>query len=55
VSVWYGPDDALSPPGHAEWLVAHVPGAERHELPSGGHLLNDNDLDSLYAWLTAGD
>jgi pimeloyl-ACP methyl ester carboxylesterase len=55
VSVWYGPKDVLSPRGHAEWLLAHVPGAERRELPSGGHLLGDRDLDSLYAWLTATD
>lgn len=55
VSVWYGPDDALSPRGHAEWLIAHIPGAERRELPTGGHLLDDNDLDSLYAWLTSED
>ncbi len=55
VSVWYGPDDVLSPRGHAEWLMAHVPGAERRELPTGGHLLDDTDLDSLYAWLTSED
>jgi pimeloyl-ACP methyl ester carboxylesterase len=55
VSVWYGPDDVLSPRGHAEWLIAHVPGAERRELSSGGHLLGDTDLDSLYAWLTSED
>jgi pimeloyl-ACP methyl ester carboxylesterase len=55
VSVWYGPDDVLSPRGHAEWLLAHVPGAQRRELPTGGHLLADKDLDSLYAWLTSED
>jgi pimeloyl-ACP methyl ester carboxylesterase len=55
VSVWYGPEDVLSPRGHAEWLLAHVPGAERRELPTGGHLLDDQDLDSLYAWLAAAD
>jgi hypothetical protein len=40
VSVWYGPDDVLSPRGHAEWLIAHLPDAERRELPTGGHLLD---------------
>jgi pimeloyl-ACP methyl ester carboxylesterase len=55
VSMWYGPEDVLSPRGHAEWLLAHVPGAERRELPAGGHLLGDTDLDSLCAWLTAAD
>jgi pimeloyl-ACP methyl ester carboxylesterase len=55
VSVWYGPEDVLSPRGHAEWLISHVPGAERRELPVGGHLLADKDLDRLYAWLIAAD
>jgi pimeloyl-ACP methyl ester carboxylesterase len=55
VSVWYGPKDVLSPRGHAEWLIAHLPGAARRELPTSGHLLDDKDLDSLYAWLTAAD
>jgi pimeloyl-ACP methyl ester carboxylesterase len=55
VSVWYGPKDVLSPRGHAEWLIAHLPGAARRELPTGGHLLDDKDLDSLDAWLTAAD
>lgn len=36
VSVWYGSADVLSPRGHAEWLIAHLPGAERRELPTGG-------------------
>jgi pimeloyl-ACP methyl ester carboxylesterase len=55
VSVWYGPKDVLSPRGHAEWLIAHLPGAARRELLTGGHLLDDKDLDSLDAWLTAAD
>jgi pimeloyl-ACP methyl ester carboxylesterase len=55
VSVWYGPEDVLSPRGHAEWLISHVPGAERRELPTGGHLLDDKDLDNLYAWLLAAE
>src|SRR6266540_1259018 len=55
VSVWYGPDDVFSSRGHAEWLMAHVFGAERRELPTGGHLLDDTDLDSLYTWLTSED
>jgi pimeloyl-ACP methyl ester carboxylesterase len=50
VSVWYGPDDVLCPRAHAEWLLAHIPGAERHELPAG-HLLGDAELDAIYGWL----
>jgi len=40
----------LVPRGHAEWLLSHIPGAERHELPSG-HLLGDDDLGGIYQWL----
>jgi pimeloyl-ACP methyl ester carboxylesterase len=51
VSVWYGSDDVLSPRGHAEWLLTHLPNAVGYELPGGGHLLGDEDLDSIYRWL----
>jgi pimeloyl-ACP methyl ester carboxylesterase len=50
VGIWYGPEDVLCPRGHSEWLLAHVPGAHRHELPSG-HLLRDEDLDDVCVWL----
>jgi pimeloyl-ACP methyl ester carboxylesterase len=50
VSVWYGPDDVLCPRAHAEWLLAHIPGAERHVLPSG-HVLEDDELDAICDWL----
>jgi len=40
---------------HPDHLVNVIPGAERHELPAG-HVLQDSDLDAVYAWLhtTAG-
>jgi pimeloyl-ACP methyl ester carboxylesterase len=50
VSIWYGPDDVLSPRGHADWLLSHIPGAEAHVLP-GGHILGASSLQSLYRWL----
>jgi pimeloyl-ACP methyl ester carboxylesterase len=50
VSIWYGPDDALCPHGHTDWLLSHIPGAEAHVLP-GGHLLDVSSLQSLYRWL----
>jgi pimeloyl-ACP methyl ester carboxylesterase len=50
VSIWYGPDDVLCPRPHAEWLLSHVPGAERIQLRSG-HLLDDDELDAIYGWL----
>ena len=50
VSVWYGPDDALCPRTHTDWLLQHIPGAEAHELP-GGHVLSGPSLYRLYSWL----
>lgn len=52
VSVWYGPDDVLVPRDHAEWLLAHVPAAQRRPLPAG-HMLEDDELDSIYRWLVS--
>jgi pimeloyl-ACP methyl ester carboxylesterase len=49
VTVWYGPDDVLCPHGHAEWLIAHVPGAQARELP-GGHVLSDDSLAEIINW-----
>ena len=52
VSMWYGPDDALSPRGHTDWLLSHIAGAEAHALP-GGHVLDASSLETLYRWLIA--
>jgi pimeloyl-ACP methyl ester carboxylesterase len=38
VSVWQGTEDMMVPFAHAEWLVAHVPGARAHLEPGEGHL-----------------
>lgn len=50
VSVWYGPDDVLVPRGHADWLIANVPGAQPYEL-SGGHGPSDDDHAAINEWL----
>jgi len=50
VSVWYGPDDALCPRAHTDWLLRHIPGAQAQELP-GGHVLSGPSLHRLYRWL----
>ena len=52
VSVWYGPDDALCPRAHTDWLLQHIPDAEARELP-GGHVLDEPSLYRLYTWLTS--
>lgn len=31
VSIWYGPDDALCPRAHTDWLLRHIPEAEARE------------------------
>lgn len=50
VSVWYGPEDALCPRAHTDWLLRHIPAAEARELP-GGHVLSGPSLQRLYGWL----
>jgi pimeloyl-ACP methyl ester carboxylesterase len=50
VSVWYGPDDALCPRAHTDWLLRQIPGAQAQELP-GGHLLSGPSQHRLYRWL----
>jgi pimeloyl-ACP methyl ester carboxylesterase len=51
VSVWYGVQDVLVPRTHADYLIATIPGSSRNEL-GGGHVLSDEDLASIYGWLT---
>lgn len=51
VSIWYGVQDVLVPRTHADYLIATVPGASRNELASG-HVLSDEDLASIYDWLS---
>ncbi len=51
VSIWYGVRDVLASRAHTDYLVATIPAARRHEL-GGGHVLSDEDLASIYEWLT---
>jgi pimeloyl-ACP methyl ester carboxylesterase len=53
VSIWWGQEDVLCPASHSRWLLSHVPGAEERLLPHG-HLLEDDDLDAVVAWLVEG-
>lgn len=52
-SVWFGQADVLASPAHAEYLLATIPHAQRHVLP-GGHVLGDEDLGAVYDWLKEG-
>ena len=38
VAVWQGTEDMMVPFAHAEWLVAHVPGARPHLVEGEGHI-----------------
>jgi len=37
VAVWQGTEDMMVPSAHAEWLIAHVPGAQGHIVQGEGH------------------
>lgn len=52
VSVRYGLDDVLVPSGHGDYLARTIPDAQQ-ALLSGGHVLGDDDLSSIYTWLTS--
>jgi pimeloyl-ACP methyl ester carboxylesterase len=53
-SIWYGTEDVLASQDHHEYLLSHIPGAERHRL-AGGHVLTRDHLSAIYAWLAAAD
>ena len=49
-AVWRGTDDQAVPADHAEWLLSHIPGAERH-VYTGGHLPGPGTWAEIYDWL----
>jgi pimeloyl-ACP methyl ester carboxylesterase len=54
--VWYGRADVLVPPGHGDWLAAHVPGCLVRVDDDSGHLGADPELEIAenVAWLRDG-
>jgi pimeloyl-ACP methyl ester carboxylesterase len=50
VYLTYGRSDTLVPPGHGDWLAAHIPGAIV-EIVDAGHLGDDKTVESEMAWL----
>jgi len=41
----------LSPPGHGEWLAAHIPGVEARLLNEEGHATVVQRVPEVHAWL----
>jgi len=52
VQIWHGGTDRFVGFPHGEWLAAHVPGAEAHLEPNGGHLtLYQQRIPAVHRWI----
>lgn len=50
-AIKYGRTDNLVPPGHGDWLAAHIPNAIVDAHDAAGHAGDDADTERLYSWL----
>jgi pimeloyl-ACP methyl ester carboxylesterase len=50
-AVKYGRTDNLVPPGHGDWLAAHIPNAIVSASDESGHMGSDEDVEIDYRWL----
>ncbi|MCA2216982.1 alpha/beta fold hydrolase [Jidongwangia harbinensis] len=53
VGVWYGTHDENVSGEHAQWLLAHIPGARGHRY-AGGHVPGPGTFREVYDWLRGG-
>jgi pimeloyl-ACP methyl ester carboxylesterase len=53
VLLLYGSQDMSVPPGHGQWLAAHIPGVEARLLDDDGHLTIPTHVPEVHAWLSA--
>jgi pimeloyl-ACP methyl ester carboxylesterase len=51
VLLLHGRQDMFSPPGHGEWLGAHIPGVEARLLDDDGLATVVNRVPDGHAWL----
>jgi pimeloyl-ACP methyl ester carboxylesterase len=51
IGIWHGSQDDTVGREHAEWLLAHIPGARSHPY-AGGHLPRPEILREIYSWLS---
>ncbi|MQA01199.1 MAG: alpha/beta fold hydrolase [Streptosporangiales bacterium] len=51
VLLLHGGTDRIAPPAHAEWLAAHVPGAQLRLSPADGHLSILERAEDALQWL----
>ena len=51
VLLLYGRQDVSVPPGHGEWLAAHIPGVQARPLDDG-HLTIPSHVPAVHAWLS---
>lgn len=52
VSIWYGTHDENVRNEHAQWLLAHIPGAQGHRY-DGGHVPGPGTSREIFGWLRA--
>jgi pimeloyl-ACP methyl ester carboxylesterase len=50
VGIWYGTHDENVPSEHAQWLLAHIPGAQGHQF-AGGHMPGPDTYREIFDWL----
>jgi pimeloyl-ACP methyl ester carboxylesterase len=51
VSLWHGAQDTKVPRAHTDWLLAHLPAAQRHEHP-GGHDPDEATYRRILDWIS---